>query len=292
MRGFLSLGWETSEALAVGGCPGAVRLRREHELKVPAFIVAGVVALAVLPAGMASASTSKSFDITFDGYCDGLHLNQPSVGVPGTAYTVDGDQTGCASGGVFGTARPNRNGKYGVTKGIEFIDIPSFSSFTVINKDHTWVHYGLSGNLIYISNSGTWSLGAPVAGRGGVSSYTPRSRPVAPAAITGAKDIVFDGYCDGMHLVSPSAGLGTKGTVDGNRTGCSSEGLMGAKNKVGGQSGAYAVTFDVGFWIQTAIFPDHTWVHYAANNDVIYVLNSGTWSPGTPTVSGGRPSTG
>ena len=89
-----------------------------------------------------------------------------------------------------------------------------------------------------------------------------------------------------MHLVSPSAGLGTPGTVDGNRTGCASEGLIGAKTKIHGQ-GAFAVTFDTGgTWIQTAIFVDHTWIHYAIQGDLIYINNTGTWSYGTPEGSG------
>ena len=250
-------------------------------------LTAGMM-LAAAPLHAATAAPQTAYDLHFDGYCDGLHLNIPSVGLPGTAYSVDGDQTGCASAGVFGVAKPNNAGIYGITKGAEFITIPNYGTHTVINKDHTWVHYGLNGNLIYVLNSGTWTTGPPARGGAGVSSFTPRAGAsrVGPASVTSAKEIHFDGYCDGMHLVSPSAGLGIRKTVDGNRTGCASDGLMGTKTKINNLRGSYAVSFfaNGSQWLETAIFSDHTWVHYAVSGDVIYVLNSGTWSPGPPPI--------
>src|SRR5439155_2970701 len=106
----------------------------------------------------------------------------------------------------------------------------------------------------------------------------------------GVKEISLDGYCDGMHLVSPSAGLGTRGTVDGNRTGCASDGLMGSKSKINNMRGTYVVSFfaDLFVWIQAAIFPDQTWIQFAVSDYQIYILNSGTWSPGPPPI--GAPS--
>jgi len=134
----------------------------------------GALALAAtaLNASLATAAApAASYDISFDGYCDGLHLNIPSVGLPGTAQSVDGDQTGCLTGGVFGQARANpTTGRYGVTKGSEFVTIPGFSTFTVVKRDHTWVHYSISGDTIYVLNSGTWSAGPPALRAGGSST--------------------------------------------------------------------------------------------------------------------------
>jgi hypothetical protein len=257
-------------------------------MKISAFVVAAALTMALTSVGAVSAAPLKGVDITFDGYCDGLHLNMPSVGLPGSAYTVDGDQTGCVSGGVFGTAKASANGHYGVTKGTEFVTIPGYATHTVIDSNYRWVHYAESGNLIYVLNAGTWSLGPPDA-RVGVPSSTPRA---GPTATFGPRDktrnIIFDGYCDGMSLVSPSAGLDVARTVDGNRTGCSADGLFGSKSLIDGQEATYVVSFfaDGATWIQTAVFPDHTWIHFSASGDVIYILNSGTWSYST------RPGTG
>jgi hypothetical protein len=256
--------------------------------KAALFAIAATLVLAAIPAGVGTAlgasRPTAGTDITFDGYCDGMHLEVPSVGL-GTDSTVDGYQTGCLADGVFGQAKPNRFGVYGVTKGTEYVTAPGISTFTVVNRNHTWTHYGFNGNQIYLLNSGTWSLGAPAAARQGLrSSYTSSAvRAARPARISSVKEISFDGYCDGMHLVSPSVGLGVKPTVDGNRTGCATEGLIGSKTKILNQGGTYVVTFNTGgLWIQTAVFKNHTWIHYAISGNSEYVFNSGTWSLGPP----------
>ena len=243
----------------------------------------GAVGLGAEPAG------AFSRDISFDGFCDGLHLSVPSVGT-NEATSVDGYRTGCETGGVFGTAKPNASGDYGVMRGTEFVTIPVASLFTVVKKDHTWVHYGVSGNLIYVFASGTWSYGVPTA-RSRVSSYAGRA---ARAGVQRAgvhpfttKNIKFDGYCDGLSLVSPSAGLPTTaGTVDGHRTGCASDQLMGARTTiVVGQNRSYIVTFNdqaTGDWFQTVIAPDHTWVLNSLAGNTIVKVNSGTWAIGNP----------
>jgi len=248
------------------------------------FLLAAALVLASAPVTIASAAPHRpfdtSFDISFDGYCDGLHINKPSAGL-GQSSTIDGDQTGCVAGGIFGQTSKTSNALY--------LTVPGFGTFTVINADHTWVHYGFDGSLIFVLNSGTWSFGVPAdRGIASNSAHAGAQKALSPDATT---DIAFDGYCDGMHINHPSAGLGTPGTVDGNRTGCSSEGLIGAQTTIHGQ-GAFAVTFLTGtLWVQTAIFVDHTWIHYAVTDDLIYVLNSGTWSYGTPLLGSGRSST-
>lgn len=254
-----------------------------------------VLVLAVVFSPVAAAAPATGTDIMFDGYCDGLHLEIPSIGLPATEFSVDGYQTGCASGGIFGLAKPShRTGAYGLTKGTEFLTVPGYGTHTVIKRDNTWIHYGLSGSQIFLLNSGTWSVGI-ARGRSGEPSAA--SRAGAAASSTGVDNVnnlIFDGYCDGMELVSPSSGLGTAGTVDGHRTGCASDGLMGSQSAVAGVGRSYAVSFfaDGVFWLETAIFPDQTWVHYAGDGDLIYVLNSGTWRPGIPQGGVGLSSTG
>jgi hypothetical protein len=240
-----------------------------------AFLFVLALATVVAAAPFAAASPArfaplKTYDIVFDGYCDGMHLEFPSAGL-GNYQTVDGYQTGCIEGGIFGQADSTRSTGY--------LTVPAFATFTVVTNRHTWVHYGFNGNLIYVVNSGTWSYGTPL-GRTGVASNTRR----AGAAAVGNRgvndlDLMFDGYCDGMHLVNPSAGLGTPTSVDGYRTGCSAEALIGATASVANQAGTYVVTFDTaGLWVSTAIFPNHTWIHYAIDGNSIFLLNFGTWS--------------
>ncbi len=264
------------------------------------LVALAVLALAVGTAGTSQAAPMTAYDIVFDGYCDGLHLEVPSVGLPGTASSVDGYQTGCITGGAFGTAKANASGQFGVDKGTEYVNtyFGSGGMMFVIKKNKTWVLYQNTGYLIYVVNSGTWSYGTPLASRG-VASATRRegakadAEPESDAGIAGTKNIVFDGYCDGMRLVSPSAGLALTGTVDGNRTGCASDAIYGAKSKIAGARGTYAVNIDqrtLGFQILTVIFRNNTWIHYSISGNNIYVLNSGTWSPGTP-LAGGRSST-
>jgi len=232
------------------------------------FVLAVATIVAAAPLA-ATAAPLKSYDITFDGYCDGLHIEYPSLGF-GTKQTADGYQTGCVEGPIFGQA--NSSGS------MAMLTVPGFSTFTTVSSNHTWVHYGFNGNLIYVLNSGTWSLGAPMD-RAGVASNTHRG-VVAAVGNRGVNDLdlQFDGYCDGMHLVNPSAGLGTPTSVDGYRTGCAAESLIGATATVNNQAGTYVVTFNVGFWVNTAIFPNHYWIHYSNNGNNIYVLNFGTWS--------------
>lgn len=260
-------------------------------MKIAAFVVATALVLAFTSAGIASAGPgSSAVDINFVGYCDGLHLNMPSEGL-GTSSTVDGYQTGCVSGGVFGTAKASANGHYGVEKGTEYITIPSYGTHTVIDANHTWVHYALSGNEIYVLNSGRWALGPPQAGSARPSNTARPAPPRAPQ--DSVREISFDGYCDGMELISPSVGLGVKRTVDGNRTGCATDALMGSKTLINEEPATYVVSFfaDGVEWLQTAIFPDHTWIHFAVNGNDIYILNSGTWSRGMPQGKTGTSST-
>lgn len=241
---------------------------------------------AAVPAFAAPTSPTGTTTIMFDGFCDGFTMNLPSAGV-GTAGTLDGTQAGCESNPIFGTA-----GKpYDVSSGTEYVTLQTYGIFTVIRANQTWTHYVLSGSLITELISGTWSFAAPGAPRAtGPSSVAAAvaakssTHTAAPARMTKTKQISFDGHCDGMSLTSPSAGLGTKGTVDGTWTGCSSYALMGAKGKVGPKKKSYATTADLGSgtYVHAAVLKDHTWVLYETNGSAEVVLNSGTWSNGPP----------
>ena len=113
-----------------------------------------IVAVGQIPA---SAAPNAALDIHFDGYCDGMHLNIPSLGL-GTPGTVDGDHTGCVTGGFVGTTASSTKGARISTDYGGFA--PQLYHFQV-NADKTWTIYSISGDLQTYVNSGTWSPGPP-----------------------------------------------------------------------------------------------------------------------------------
>jgi hypothetical protein len=251
-----------------------------------AILSLGVVTLVPLAGAQARpAQPSTSYDINFAPYCDGLHLRLPSSGLPHTPRTLDGRQTGCHVEGVFGESRPDADGQYGVTNGTEFVTIPLYGALMVVNPDQTWVLYAQQGDKITIVNQGNWSLGPP-APRPGSPSIFDHAAPsrVSPGIAVHTKDITFDGECEGLHLVLPSAGLRRAGTVDGHFTGCASSPVIGAKSYLGNSSRqAYVVQYqDQATWFQMSIFRNHTWTSFSLNNDRISRFSSGTWSAGAP----------
>jgi hypothetical protein len=266
---------------------------RRARLVAIATALALVPLTAALPATAASTSPSSSVDITFDGYCDGLTVTMPSAGL-GKKGTVDGTQIGCESGQpFFGQAVPKRR-KYGVTRGTEFITLDAYGFFVSLRKDNTFsfYSYGGSGNEIFEALTGTWSLGTPSPTSGSPSATQsalavvaagPTAATNAAASPNGVLELTFEGFCDGMRLNSPSVGTGVAGTVDGELLGCAEGGIIGAQGKVANKKNTYAVQWDnAGTWVQTAIFKDHTWVHYIITDGVMSVLNSGTWVDGPP----------
>ena len=88
--------------------------------KIPAVLIAVSFALAVAPLDGADAAARATYDITFDDHCYGLHMEF-------SKYLVAGSVTGCLDGYlVRGVAQPNKTGRYGVTKGSEYLltDMP------------------------------------------------------------------------------------------------------------------------------------------------------------------------
>lgn len=108
-----------------------------------AKLIAALSLIAV--AGVAQAKIPK--DITFDGYCDGLHLEKDAA-----TGGVSGYQIGCVSDVAGGGAA----GK--------MYAVNNFGFVAVIRPDNTWTYYNIDGTVF---NSGTWTAGAPgVAAQG------------------------------------------------------------------------------------------------------------------------------
>lgn len=234
-------------------------------------LVVGVVSAMVLGlTQVAISAPSTVFDISFDGYCDGMQLNVPSVGL-GTPDTVDGHHTGCITGGLAGTVSRGMH----ITTNYGGASLLHYRVF----GNRTWTVYGQSGDLITFINSGTWSPGPP-AGLGQASGSVRAG--AAAAGPTTTFDISFDGYCDGLQMNVPSVGLGTSDTVDGHHTGCIAGGLAGTV------SGGMRITTNYGGFslFHIKVLGNRTWVIYGQSGDLITQVNTGTWSPGPPTGTG------
>jgi hypothetical protein len=239
------------------------------------FVLGLAFAMFLALSQLASAAPTTGYDIMFDGYCDGMHLEHPSLGL-GTSATIDGHHTGCVSGGVFGTTSQNPAASHITTN---YGGCCLYEYFVKANG--TWTLYAESGNEIFQQNSGTWSFGTPVGVGPASASVHHIVRPDAGPIY----NISFDGYCDGLHLVYPSAGEGTTVTVDGYHTGCISGGLFGTASQV---SEAAHITTNYGgcCLYHFLVNVDRTWTIYAINGDLIFVINAGTWSPGLPNGTG------
>lgn len=126
----------------------------------------GTIALAaVLSIGLAA--NVSAFEISYDGFCDGLMLNiDPATGL------VDGNQAGCTVGPILGTRGRTLTQGPTVTIGYDASsDFGGLGIITVIRADGTWTHYMNDGSGISVVNSGTWSMGpaAVAEGTGGTS---------------------------------------------------------------------------------------------------------------------------
>jgi hypothetical protein len=104
---------------------------------------------------------------------------------------------------------------------------------------------------------------------------------------SGQHCITYDGYCDGI-CYSVYAG----GSADGYQTGCISGALFGT---VGGRALHASYACDAQFGcdvegpIHTIVRNDGTWAHYIITGGAVSLLNSGTWTPGTPRIIEGLP---
>jgi hypothetical protein len=125
------------------------------------FSVVLVILLLLSLAGFAGAqdtspATVRTWDISFDGYCDGLNVtfdNATGIAYGSTAAT-------CAScpgtDPVAGTAGHIAGQGQGLTLSYQsYFGAYPMWFYSVIRKDHTWTLYNFDGTVF---NSGTWSF--------------------------------------------------------------------------------------------------------------------------------------
>lgn len=93
--------------------------------------------------------------IWYDGYCDGVCY---SIYAGGSA---DGIQTGCAGGALVGTTGGRALHISYACDAQAGCDTQLQVVHTILRSDGTWTHYGLSGGLVVVLNSGTYSVAAP-----------------------------------------------------------------------------------------------------------------------------------
>jgi hypothetical protein len=137
------------------------------------LIASTLVVGLVLFAGVSHAGPlmgwTRTVDIAFTGYCDGLHLViNPTTGV------VTGNMTGCDSGAVFGIVSSLISTNYKGGGAAVVIRDTQFQTQKVIRDNGTWTYYGDDGGVV---SSGTWTKGTPAAEArlidGSTSSNTP-----------------------------------------------------------------------------------------------------------------------
>jgi hypothetical protein len=270
-------------------------------MKLPARLATSAIALALalVPLSAAAPATADdtgdtaTYEIWFDGSCDGMAITVPSrgLGQPGTA---DAERIGCNDGPLFGTAAP-KGESYDVEQGTEYLTDDFSETLWVIRPNHTFTIYSLSLGYINEGFDGTWSLDPPpLDSRTSVSSTDAFAEARAEAAAAGVgasagsdaakpkvKTFALIDRCFDITLATPSGGTGEKGTVDGNMYGCERGGVFGAYDNIAGKKNTYVVQYyssDRGEYVQTVIFPDKTWVSYSLDDDwAIMIEDQGTW---------------
>lgn len=117
---------------------------------------AGLCGLALAGSAMAGPIfPNKTIDLTFVGFCDGLHLVANT-----TSGVVKGNRTGCRSSAVGGVVGTVVGTKQGVAEILHYTSTFGSEDFTaVIRDDKTWTYYNLDGTVL---NSGTWAVGVAV----------------------------------------------------------------------------------------------------------------------------------
>lgn len=90
---------------------------------------------------------SKTVDLKFDGFCDGMHLF-----ISQASGVVSGNVTGCVTGRVIGTVGGNSS------KGIGITVMSRTFLYVIDDLSQTWQLYTSAGTLL---QSGTWSVGVP-----------------------------------------------------------------------------------------------------------------------------------
>lgn len=97
---------------------------------------------------------NRTIDISFDGFCDGLHLV-----INHTKGTVTGNRTGCVSETVIGIPGAVSGGAYdGQAVAVGFVSTSGTGfMFVVSDAPRTWQVLNLTTSVV--QNSGTWTVG-------------------------------------------------------------------------------------------------------------------------------------
>jgi hypothetical protein len=112
-------------------------------------------ALVAIVMGFAVSAHAGTFNIVYDGFCDGISTTIAANGV------VFGTETGCLSGPVVGTRGKVSDQGHAITLAENHIPNAVF----VIRQDHTWSIYLSDGSEL---QSGTWSTAAAGVTGGGL----------------------------------------------------------------------------------------------------------------------------
>ncbi|MBI3802022.1 MAG: hypothetical protein HY268_34265 [Deltaproteobacteria bacterium] len=96
-----------------------------------------------------------TFDLEFDGYCDGMHLETLTTKIQksATGWLVQGSRTGCASEDIVGVNVTHKN------LDVNFAEWGTSYLF-IIRVNHTWSIYINTGDGAELLNAGTWSFGS------------------------------------------------------------------------------------------------------------------------------------
>lgn len=123
-------------------------------------VVVFSAALALTYAGGAARAVADNlpvnFTLSFDGFCDGMHLETLTTKIEksATGWLAQGARTGCASGDIVGVNVSNKNLNVTIHAG-------GRTFLYVIRVDHTWANYFTTGGGARQLNAGTWSLEPP-----------------------------------------------------------------------------------------------------------------------------------
>jgi hypothetical protein len=225
-------------------------------------------------------------DIVFDGYCDGVHYEA------GPDAAVHGNTTGCISYVVEGARGPNG--------GLVHVHDCSTSPYTllyVVRADYTWANYYVLNGTVAPYLTGTWHYGTPEPGATGQSTIPTGggfgsggdagfpAEPILESQIALPTDIVFNGYCDGVHYAS-GPGAAVKGHVTGSAACIDPAQIIGARGARGGLVHMTDCTVYSGAYLYI-VRADNTWANFYISGGSVYSLNAGTWSYGTPALEAG-----
>jgi hypothetical protein len=111
---------------------------------------------------------SRVVDITFSGFCDGVHMT-----INYNTGKVIGNRTGCLSTAMWGTVGALLDGSY---KGgaVTLMDATNSVYTVILDNPKIWIYYQSGGVVL---NSGTYVLGAAGAAAAVAQGLLPSTTP-------------------------------------------------------------------------------------------------------------------